>query len=271
MIGNANMKTEARATHSTIFSRHRQTLHRYFAIDGGYGAHLLAALGGYSPYLQAVASPRHADLLIIVAPITQKLVPAIVEIAEALPHPAHVLLLSEPSGERAGPAVTNIADVETLFQDVRTITPASPEDVLHALTDSAPWAELAVNDASVPEAETIQLPPRQEQEMATELVVLSLGPVQPFTAGPLRIFLICDGEQVLSVQVESGYAHRGIAQAMLQAEWQQALPLAHTLDPLAPFACQMAYVQAIEQLQGWHPSPPNGFIARGGTSTGASA
>jgi len=250
------MTVEAGANRSTIFSRRRQALHRYFAIDGGYGAHLLAALGGYSPYLQAVASPRHANLLIIVAPITQKLVSAIVEIAEALPHPAHVLLLAEPAGERAGSAVTNIADVETLFQGVRTITPTSPEDVLDALTDSAPWAELAVNATSVPEAETIQLPSRQEQELATELVVLSLGPVQPFTAGPLRVFLICDGEQVLSVQVESGYAQRGVAQAMLQAEWQQALPLARALDPLAPLACQLAYVQAIEQMQGWQPSPP---------------
>ncbi len=256
MIGNADMKIEAGANRSNIFSRRRQALHRYFAIDGGYGAHLLAALGGYSPYLQAVVTPRHADLLIIVAPVTQKLVPAIVEIAEALPHPAHVLLLAEPAGERTNPAVTHIADVETLFQGVRTITPASPEGVLHALTDSAPWAELAVNETSVPEAETIQLPSRQEQEMATELVVLSLGPVQPFTAGPLRVFLICDGEQVLSVQVESGYAQRGIAQAMLQVEWQQALPLARTLDPLAPLACQLAYVQAIEQMQGWQPSPP---------------
>ena len=94
-------------------------------------------------------------------------------------------------------------------------------------------------------------------ELATELVVLSLGPVQPFTAGPLRVFLLCDGEQVLSVQVESGHAHaRYCSQAMLQAEWQQALPLASTLDPLAPLACQLAYVQAIEQLQGWRLSPP---------------
>lgn len=249
------MKAETRASRSTVLSRRRQALHRYFAIDGGYGAHLLAALGGYSSYLQAVASPRHADLLIIVAPITRKLVPAIVEIAEALPHPAHVLLLCELADECADSVGMDSVNIETLFQGVRTITSASPEDVLYALTDSSPWAELAVNDTSVPEAQTIQLPSRQEQELATELVVLSLGPVQPFTAGPLRVFLICDGEQVLSVQVESGYAQRGIAQAMLQTEWQQALALARSLDPLAPLACQLAYVQAIEQLQDWQSSP----------------
>ena len=256
MIGNVNMTTEAQANRSTMQFRRRQTLHRYFAIDGGYGTHLLAALSGSSPYLQAVASPRHADLLIIVAPVTQKLVPAIIEIAEALPHPAHVLLLSEPSGEHAGFAGMDIANVETLFQGVRKLTTTSPADVLHALTDTAPWAELALNHVNAPEAETIQLPSQQEQELATELIVLSLGPVQPFTAGPLRLFLICDGEQVLSVQVESGYAHRGIARAMQQAEWQQALPIARSLDPLAPLAGQLAYVQVIEQMQGWQPSPP---------------
>ena len=95
MIGKSNVTTQTRSSRST---RRRHSLHQYFAIDGGSGAHLLAALDGYSPYLRPVASPRHADLFIIVAPISQKLVPALVEIAKALPHPAHVLLIEEPTG-----------------------------------------------------------------------------------------------------------------------------------------------------------------------------
>ncbi len=243
-------------TRFSIFSRRRHSLRHYFAIDGGAGAHLLAALGGYSPYLRPVASPRHADLLIIVAPISQKLVPAIVAIAEALPHPAHVLLIHEAAGVLAGSPEVTIADSETLFRGIRSITASSAEDVLHAIADPAPWAELAVKDSTVQDAQTIQLPSKQEQEMATELEVLSLGPLQPFTAGPLRIFLICDGEQVLSAQVEPGYARRGIARAMAQADWQQSLNLARCFDPLAPIASQLAYVRAIEQVQGWQPSTP---------------
>ncbi|GHP01170.1 carbon monoxide-induced hydrogenase [Reticulibacter mediterranei] len=90
--------------------------------------------------------------------------------------------------------------------------------------------------------------------MATELAVLSLGPLQPFTAGPLRLFLVCDGEQVCSVQMETGYAHRNIGQAMTLVDWQQGLILARHFDPLAPIAGQLVYVRALEQLQGWQAS-----------------
>ena len=71
----------------------------YFAIDGGTGAHLLADLAGRNPYLQPVSSPRHADLLIIVGPVSNKLVPSLVAIAKSLPHPARALLLNTSNAE----------------------------------------------------------------------------------------------------------------------------------------------------------------------------
>ena len=255
MIGNGERTAVKPDTYPQLPVRRRLLLNRYFAIDGGHGAHLLAALAGSSPYIQAVASPRHADILLIIAPVSRKLVPSIVEIAEALPQPAHVLLVEEQAGELDPRAATDIADLDELFPGARRMKASSGADIHDAMLDPAPWMELTLTEAQVPDVETIQLPPKPEQEMATELVVLSLGPIQPFTAGPLRVLLICDGEQVFATQVESGYAHRGIAQAMLQAHWQQALTLSRTLDPLAPLACQLAYVRVLEQLQGWQPSP----------------
>src|SRR5581483_846954 len=132
----------------------------------------------------------------------------------------------------------------------------SVESVLESILQPQQLTELLHIDQTGIDETTIQLPQKHEQEMATELGVLSLGPVQAFTAGPLRLLLICDGEQVLSTQVEAGYASRDIAQAMTQVDWQQALHLARRLDPLAPLASQLAYVQAVEQLQGWQPSEP---------------
>jgi NADH:ubiquinone oxidoreductase subunit D len=38
---------------------------------------------------------------------------------------------------------------------------------------------------------------------------------------------------------------------MMQVDWRRALHLARRLDPLAPLAVQLAYVTAVEQLQGW--------------------
>src|SRR5258708_9439101 len=227
--------------------------HLYFAIDGGSGAHLLTALAGRDPYVRPVASPPHANLLIIVEPINQKLLPAVIEVAKALPRPAHALLVRNDENALAQcPGIDNTSLEENL-PGSRQITANSPGTVLAAVLLAGQWAELNLLDKSESQEESIQLPPKEEQEMATELAVLSLGPIQPFTAGPLRLFLICDGEQVVSARVESGYAYRGIAQAMMQAEWQRGFVLARALDPLAPLACQLAYVRALEQLQGWLP------------------
>jgi len=227
--------------------------YQYFAIDGGYGTHLLAALAGGNPYVRPVASPRHANLLIIVESINQKLLPAIIEIAKALPRPAHALLVRTDEHGLDQFAGRGSASLEESLPGSRQITANTVGTVLDAVLHAGQWAELNLLDTSEFQEETIQLPPKEEQEMATELAVLSLGPIQPFTAGPLRLFLICDGEQVVSARVESGYAYRGIAQAMMQIEWQRGLVLARSLDPLAPIACQFAYVRALEHLQGWLP------------------
>jgi NADH:ubiquinone oxidoreductase subunit D len=252
LTGNVEAPTKL---HPGWFSRLTQTPHHYFAIDGGSGAHLLAALARRSPYLKQVASPRHADLLLVVEPISQQLAPAVVEVARALARPARVLVLGELEPELHSFLGGVLASVEDLLPGAQRLSLPSVEAVLDAALHPEQPA-LPFSNTSGPEPVTISLPSRQEQEMATELVVLSLGPIQPFTAGPLRVFLICDGEQVFSTQMEAAYAHRGIAQAMMQANWQQALPLARQLDPLAPLAGQLAYVSAVEQLQQWHlPAP----------------
>jgi len=227
--------------------------HLYFAIDGGSGGHLLTALAGSDPYVRQVASPRHANLLIIVEPINQKLLPAVIEVAKALPRPAHALLVRTDENELDQFPGIDSTSLEENLPGSRQITANSLGTVLAAVLHAGQGAELNLLDTSESQEETIQLPPKEEQEMATELAVLSLGPIQPFTAGSLRLFLICDGEQVVSARVESGYAYRGIAQAIMQAEWQRGLVLARALDPLAPLACQLAFVRALEQLQGWLP------------------
>ncbi len=225
----------------------------YFAIDGGSGAHLLAALSVRHPEIKQVASPRHANLLLVVEPINRKLAPAVVELARAMPRPARVLIVGEPEDEHDHFPGNDIVHVEELFASSQRITLTPVESVFEAILHSEQLLELEKIEKPGVEEATIQLPSKQEQEIATELAVLSLGPVQPFTAGPLRLLLICDGEQVLSAQVEAGYASRGIGRAMTRVDWPQALHLARRFDPLAPIASQLAYVRAVEQLQRWQP------------------
>lgn len=230
-------------------SRRRRKLRRYLSVDGGGGAHLLAELASFDPYLQPVATPRHADLLLVVEPISQSLAPAVVELARAMPQPAGMLLVGESALSQQG----GLVSASTLFpqaRDVSLLTPVQIRDAALALED---LPLLILLDTPVPESTTISLPPKQERELATELAVLSLGPVQPFTSGPLRLLLACDGEQVLLVKVEAGYAHRGVAEAMTRAGWQEAADLASRLDPLAPLIGRFAYIRALEQLQGRQP------------------
>lgn len=251
MTGNANVAT---STQREWFARLRQVPRHYFAIDGGSGAHLLAALSERHPYARQVASPRHADLLLVIEPISQKLAPAVIELAKSLPHPAHILVVSESEAGQDSFSGSEPVQIKDLFPGTLHVPSNPVESVLEAILDEEQWMELPAIDRPGVDETTIQLPQKQEQEMATELAVLSLGPVQSCTAGPLRILLICDGEQVLSAQVEAGYAYRGIGQAMTQVDWQHVLPVARRLDPLAPIASQLAYVSAVEQLQGWQPS-----------------
>lgn len=249
MIGSDRAAAKPRATWLSQLS-----LHRYLGIDGGAGATFLADLAGRDPRLQQAASPRHADVLIIVEPISEKLAPALVTMARALVHPAHVLVVGEPEAGLENVAGSTLASLDDLFPACRRIPELSVEAVLAAIFHPEGLPELEIGAVQTQDPTTIQLPQEQEQEMATELAVLSLGPLQPFTAGPLRLFLICDGEQVFSMQTETGYAQRGIAEAMTQSGWQQGLMLARHFDPLAPLACQLVYVRALEQLQGWQPS-----------------
>ena len=249
MTGNAKIHTSTRPLKFPLW---KKGACHYFAIDGSSGAHLLSALAERSPYFKQVASPRHANVLLIIEPTSAKLAPAVVEVAKALPRPAHALVVGEPEAGLDSFSGAELVRVEEVVLGARRMSNASVETILDAVLQAEHWPELVVVDQAEPE-QTLSLPSTQEQELATELVVLSLGPIQPFTAGPLRLFLICDGEQVLSVQVESGYAYRGLDRAMMQANWQQCLTLAQHFDPLAPLAGQLAYVRAIEQLQQWQP------------------
>ena len=239
----------ARLTHTLT---HAQA--RYLAVDGGAGAQVFAALAGRSPHLRAVATPRHADLLIVVGPISQRLAPAVAELARALPHPAHALALDLPDAS-AGFAFPGQVAIERILPNIMRI-PATPDAALAAALHPDALPNLTVSDAFTLEPHEIALPPSGEREIATELAVLSLGPLQPFTAGPLRLWLVCDGEQVLSCLVEAGYAARGVAEAMLGAGWRAGVELARQLDPLAPIVGQLAYTQALEQLQHMQITPP---------------
>jgi Ni,Fe-hydrogenase III small subunit len=136
---------------------------RCFAIDGGEGGALLSDLES-SRSIKRVYSPRHADTLLVFGPLSQKLVPAARQLARAVPRPASALV---------------VGDAAELLLGLRSL---EPREVQLALAGELPG--LSVADGSEPEPTEVVLPDRKELEIATEIAVHSLGPVQPFTDGP---------------------------------------------------------------------------------------
>ena len=235
-----------RPRHAGWFARLAQQRLTYFAVDGGAGAHQLAVLARQSPYLVPIGTPRHADCLLIVAPLSQKLAAAVDLLRDALP--AHAKIILYHPAELPDMALPAMPDT-TLSPDAQPLTTLTAAAVRAAYL-SAP--EMQAMRLPLPLTDvTIDLP--SPSEIATELVVLSLGPVQPFTAGPARFWLICDGEQVVECRVEAGYAARGIATMMTGVTWERAAHLAAQYDPLAPIAGRLAFVQAVEQVQNYQP------------------
>lgn len=242
MIGNTNLRPALRGTR----------IYTYLAVDGGAGALELARLAGQQPTLRAVSSSRHADALLIVAPIAAPLLPAIKMLAQAMPPGGRILIFPTHAGqdETANMVVNALPSAQILS----SLTPAAIAAALRA-----PVPPVALPDAPQIAEDLIDLP--QEHEIATELAVLSLGPIQPFTAGPARFWLICDGEQVLECRIAVGYAARDIAGRMVANAWPEAAAVAAQLDPLAPIVSRLAFVRAIERLQGYTP-PETTLLAR---------
>jgi NADH:ubiquinone oxidoreductase subunit D len=227
---------------------------RYLVADGGSGARLIARLPALSKRLRCVSSPRHAELLLVFEPVTGKLAPSILELYRAMPRPRRALLVGEPEPTCFPSA--DLVRLEELLPGVERVSahPHQLDELEQRLLTLPLWAAPTPLESPIA-AKTLPLPSKQEREIATEPVVLSLGPLQPLAAGPLRLLLVCDGEQVVSVRVAAGYAARDVVGAMAQASGPEIATIASALDPLAPAASRIAYITALEQLQRWEPDP----------------
>jgi NADH-quinone oxidoreductase subunit D len=217
---------------------------RFIAVDGGTGAHALAALAGMRADVRQVHSPRHANLLLIFGPLAATMREPLAETAQAMPRPSAAILVERDGAKVDG---NGVLDVGAQLRPLQRLPTGSVMRIAQACADlEQDGFEMVASSAWKPD--TIDVSPAAA-EMETELVVVSLGPVQPFTAGPLRILLTCDGEQIVRADVAAGYAFRGIAESMTAATWRDAAEFAAALDPLAPIAGRLAYVGAVEALQ----------------------
>lgn len=223
---------------------------RFLLVDGGAAARLLVRLRSVTQRLRPVASARHAELLVLVEPVSRKLTPSILDLYTAMPRPRAIVIVGT---ECAGLRDADLVRAEEVFFHAQLISASLPPAQIAARMLVVPLRFDEAPRAPQIEPITVRLPGKLEREIATEPVVLSLGPVQPLTAGPLRLLLIADGEQIVSVIVEAGYAARNVAQTMSRVGWAEAARLSSLIDPLAPAAGRLAYVTALEKLRRSEP------------------
>lgn len=99
-----------------------------------------------------------------------------------------------------------------------------------------------------------------EEELRGEKLVLNMGPQHPSTHGVLRLVVELDGEEIVDVQPDIGYLHRGDEKIAENMTYTQFIPYTDRLDYLAPLANNVVYAYAVEKLLGITVPPRCQFI-----------
>ena len=86
--------------------------------------------------------------------------------------------------------------------------------------------------------------------IATQDMVLNIGPQHPSTHGVLRLRIVLDGERIVSAEPIVGYMHRGAEKLFEVRDYRQIVVLANRHDWLSAFANELGVVLAAERMLG---------------------
>jgi NADH-quinone oxidoreductase subunit D len=94
------------------------------------------------------------------------------------------------------------------------------------------------------------VPEAHGKELATEDMILNIGPQHPSTHGVLRLRLTLDGERISSAEPVVGYMHRGAEKLFEVRDYRQIIVLANRHDWLSAFSNELGVVLAVERMLG---------------------
>jgi NADH-quinone oxidoreductase subunit D len=86
--------------------------------------------------------------------------------------------------------------------------------------------------------------------LATQDMVLNIGPQHPSTHGVLRLRITLDGERIIDAEPVVGYMHRGAEKLFEVRDYRQIIVLANRHDWLSAFANELGVVLAAERMLG---------------------
>jgi NADH-quinone oxidoreductase subunit D len=90
--------------------------------------------------------------------------------------------------------------------------------------------------------------PRAKGDLHTETQLLSMGPSHPATHGTVKIMLEIDGEEIVEMDVQVGYLHRGFEKECESGTWYQAIPYTDRLNYNSAILANLAFCMAVEKL-----------------------
>lgn len=87
-------------------------------------------------------------------------------------------------------------------------------------------------------------------ELDADPMRLNMGPSHPAMHGTIRMVLDLDGENLINLDVQPGYLHRGFEKSCERGTWAQVFPYADRLNYVSPMLNNVGWSLAVEKLLG---------------------
>jgi NADH-quinone oxidoreductase subunit C/D len=113
--------------------------------------------------------------------------------------------------------------------------------------------EALLTDIEVDGSEALEVEARggrlhAEDEIASDLLAVNLGPSHPAMHGALRVEALLDGETIVDARAEIGYLHRCFEKEAEDHTWQQIIPYTDRLNYVSALTNNVSYVHGVEKM-----------------------